>query len=281
MPDGMGELRLFGPWPVITAIADTVEGYAHLARDTGDPRPIGQRRVGVFTDLVLRPWDTSRSPMTAHLTVVAPIPALRPSVTVGAQAAPTADLDGQPITAGALRALLEDLDSLCPGGLQSPTGGSLHLALTHPESGRLRAVVSRRELERLAARGCPAHPAGDCTCPLLQAPPPVDRYRPAAGQRRFTTTRDRTCRHPGCRSRAIWADLDHVLPHADGGTTDCTNLCCLCRRHHRLKTHAPGWTFTMDDDGILTVTTPTGIPRVTRPPGLRAPDEPADDPPPF
>jgi hypothetical protein len=37
----------------------------------------------------------------------------------------------------------------------------------------------------------------------------------------------------------------------------------------------------MDDDGILTVTTPTGIPRVTRPPGLRLCPEPADDPPPF
>jgi hypothetical protein len=37
----------------------------------------------------------------------------------------------------------------------------------------------------------------------------------------------------------------------------------------------------MDDDGILTVTTPTGVPRVTRPPGLQAPDDPADDPPSF
>jgi hypothetical protein len=37
----------------------------------------------------------------------------------------------------------------------------------------------------------------------------------------------------------------------------------------------------MDDDGVLTVTTPTGVTRVTRPPGLRAPDEPDDDPPPF
>jgi hypothetical protein len=113
----------------------------------------------------------------------------------------------------------------------------------------------------------------------------VDRYRPTPAQRRFTTTRDRTCRHPGCRNRAVWADLDHVLPHTDGGATDCANLCCLCRRHHRLKTHAPGWSFVMDDDGVLTVTTPTGVPRVTRPPGLLTGTErgpaPRDDPPPF
>jgi hypothetical protein len=263
------------------AIRDTLDGYAHLARDTGDRRPLGQLRVGILTDLVLRPWDTSRPPVTASLTVFAPLPALRPTVTVGAQAAPTAELNGEPITAGALRALLEDLDAVCPGGLQTPTGGSLHLALTEPATGRLRAVLNRRQLERLVARGCPDHPAGDCACPVLQAPPPVDRYRPTAAHHRFASTRDRTCRHPGCRNRALWADLDHVLPHADGGATDCTNLCCLCRRHHRLKTHAPGWTFTMDDDGVLTVTTPTGVTRTTRPPGLRPPTDPADDPPPF
>jgi hypothetical protein len=281
LPDGMAELSICCPLPVATAIRNTVDGYAHLARDAGDPRPVGQLRVGVLTDLVLRPWDTTRPPVTASLTVIAPIPALRPSTTVGGQARATGEVDGEPITAGALRALLDDLDALCPGGLQTPTGGSLHLALTDPRTGRLRAVISRRELARLARTGCPDHPAGDCACPLLDAPPAVDRYRPSAGQQRFTSTRDRTCRHPGCRNRAVWADLDHVLPHADGGATDCANLCCLCRRHHRLKTHAPGWTFVMDDARILTVTTPTGVTRITRPPGLRPTTDPADDPPPF
>src|SRR3712207_8861978 len=41
--------------------------------------------------------------------------------------------------------------------------------------------------------------------------------------------------------RVGWADLDHVVPHADGGQTSCTNLCCACRSHHRLKTFARGW----------------------------------------
>src|SRR3954469_17758413 len=68
---------------------------------------------------------------------------------------------------------------------------------------------------------------------------------------------------------------------------------CLCRRHHRLKTHARGWRFTMTADGVLSVTTPSGVTRTTRPPGLRlpadlllnevggAPPDPDDDPPPF
>jgi hypothetical protein len=43
----------------------------------------------------------------------------------------------------------------------------------------------------------------------------------------------------------------------------------------------------MDDDGTLHVTSPAGITRTTRPPGLRLPEpeppppDPDDDPPPF
>jgi hypothetical protein len=119
---------------------------------------------------------------------------------------------------------------------------------------------------------------------VLDRPPSVDRYRPTPAHYRYVRTRDRTCRHPGCRNGAGWADLDHVVPHADGGPTDCANLCCLCRRHHRLKTHAPGWRFVMAPDGVLSVTTPSGVTRTSRPPGLREPtgDPPwLDDPPPF
>ena len=72
--------------------------------------------------------------------------------------------------------------------------------------------------------------------------------------------------------------------------------CCLCRRPRRLKTFAPGWTHTTTPDGILTVTTPAGVTRTSRPPSrqltgprvlTRPPDEsprapdPADDPAPF
>ncbi|MGY1737801.1 hypothetical protein [Geodermatophilus sp. SYSU D00684] len=86
------------------------------------------------------------------------------------------------------------------------------------------------------------------------------------------------------------------MPHAHGGPTDCANLCCLCRSHHRLKTFAKGWRFHMSADGTLTVTTPSGIKRTTRPPGMRPPPaepdpppddagmppaDPRDDPPPF
>jgi hypothetical protein len=43
-----------------------------------------------------------------------------------------------------------------------------------------------------------------------------------------------------------------------------------------------GWRFVMRSDEMLSVTTPSGITRTTRPPGLDPPGPaPDDDPPPF
>ncbi|SDY18303.1 hypothetical protein SAMN05661080_02607 [Modestobacter sp. DSM 44400] len=328
--DGMTELVTDLTAPVASACREVTDTYARMLKADGDPRPIGQLRALVLADLILRPWDASRKAITAHLTVFAPLGGLRPCPAGGgaqppdggaepaessgpgcrdgapmtAGAGPTASsetgwVDGQPITAAQLRQLLAELDALCPGGLQAPSGGSLDISLVDPRTGALRATVTRTELERLARRGCPEPPAHHaaaeepCGCSVLDRPSPVDRYEPTPAQRRFVHARDHTCRHPGCRRRAGRTDIDHVIPHDDGGPTDCTNLCCLCRRHHRIKTHAPGWSYRMSPDGGLEVTTPSGVTRSTRPPGLGLPDDllltpimaghgsPADDPPPF
>jgi hypothetical protein len=281
--DGMSELVAELPSPVAAACWSTVDELARMAKHDGDPRPIGQLRAGVLADLILRPWDTSRPPVTAALTVVAPLAGL------SGESVEPGEVNGQPITAAHMRELLEQLDAVCPGGLQAPTGGSLQIAITGADGVPL-ATAGRRELERIARHGCPQHPDASCGCAVLDRPPRVDRYRPTPAQRRFVTVRDRTCRHPGCGRPVARVDLDHVDAHADGGPTDCDNLCCLCRRHHRLKTHARGWRFVLTDHGVLWVTTPSGITRSTRPPGLRdrieqrarpAPPRPPDDPPPF
>ncbi|TKJ25741.1 HNH endonuclease signature motif containing protein [Blastococcus sp. CCUG 61487] len=302
--DGMSELTMRMPHSEAVACRRTLDAHAHAAREAGDQRPLGMLRVGAGIDLLLRPWQ-ERPSVVAHLTVVAPLGALtvggfldsgaplpaafRPAGAPPLAPAPVGEVDGEAITAAHLRELLEQLDALCPGGLQVPTGGSLDIAITD-SCGRLLAVTGRPEIERLAARGCPEHPGSPCGCPVLTAPPAVDRYSPSTRQRRFLVTRDRTCRHPGCSVSAGWADLDHVIPHGASGATDCANLCCLCRRHHRLKTHAEGWTHTLSDDGVLTVITPSGVTRVSRPPGWRVlseppgPPEPApvdEEPPPF
>jgi hypothetical protein len=113
---------------------------------------------------------------------------------------------------------------------------------------------------------------------------PIGRgYQHAPSLDTAVRLRDGMCRAPGCRRAASRCDCDHVMPYPRGQTS-LANSCCLCRRHHRLKTHAPGWTVTGNGDA-LTWRTPTGgtvttHPNDYRPLGPPAAD-PSDDPPPF
>jgi hypothetical protein len=79
------------------------------------------------------------------------------------------------------------------------------------------------------------------------------------GLRRFITRRDVSCRMPYCD--APIAEIDHALPHHDGGATDSVNGNGLCRTHNRQK-EAAGWdvTTSIDDDGTheALIRTPTG-----------------------
>ena len=70
--------------------------------------------------------------------------------------------------------------------------------------------------------------------------------------------RDGGCVFPWCTRPARTCDHDHVVPHADGGQTCECNLAPLCRRHHRLKTHATGWTYTVLDPGTYLWSSPHG-----------------------
>ena len=267
--DGMTEVVTVVPKMVAAAMYRTVDACARQAKADGDLRPIGQIRAEVSAAMSLHPWDESRPPVTAELRVLAPVNSLLPDPAdpdAGGRPTGVAEVDGEPITAAHLRALLTALDAVCPGGLQAPTGGSLHLDLLGAGGGLL-ATLTRRELEQAVRRGCPRHPEGDCRCPVVERPPATTNYAPTAGQRRWGRARDHGCRHPGCRNQAGWVDLDHVVPHGEGGATDCDNLCCLCRRHHRLKTHSSGWIFHLDADGALLVTTPSGVTRISRLPG--------------
>jgi hypothetical protein len=267
---------------------DVVDQLAKMLKADGDPRPIGQLRAAVLSLLIRRPADSGLPRVRAHLHLTAALEALE------GRSAVAGEVNGLPITAAHLRQLLARLGAL---GLRAPDGGDITLAITD-EHGRLLATISPAELARLARRGCTEHPEGACGCAVLDQPPPTDRYEPTDRQRVWIKTRDRTCRFPNCGQRVGWADLDHVIAHSCGGETTCTNLCCLCRSHHRLKTFARGWRFEMTPDGILRVTTPSGITRTTRPPGLGqpraepepdlpadqqppSPATPEDDPPPF
>jgi len=72
--------------------------------------------------------------------------------------------------------------------------------------------------------------------------------------------RDRTCVHPWCNRPARRCDTDHIVPYdPDGppGQTNTENLACLCRLHHRMKTHG-GWTYTMIEPGVFLWSSPHG-----------------------
>jgi hypothetical protein len=79
--------------------------------------------------------------------------------------------------------------------------------------------------------------------------------------------RDRTCVFPRCTRPARGCDVDHVVEYdhdadAEGrpqpGPTRTDNLACLCRFHHRLKTHS-GWRYAMVENGVFEWTSPHGL----------------------
>ncbi|WP_369138893.1 HNH endonuclease [Modestobacter versicolor] len=259
--DGRATLAADLPAEEAVECFDVVDQLARMLKADGDPRRIGALRAHVLSLLIRRPADSGLPPVRADVRITADLDAL-----TGATPTP-GEVGGLPITAAHVRELLVRIGAL---GLTAPVGGTLTLAITGPD-GELLATTTPAELARAAHRGCSDHREDACSCPVLGPPPETTGYAPTDRQRAFLTVRDRRCRFPNCGQRTGWTDLDHVAPHGDGGATDCTNLCCLCRSHHRLKTFAPGWRFRLDDDGTLHVTTPSGVTRTTRPPGLRPP----------
>jgi Domain of unknown function (DUF222) len=89
-------------------------------------------------------------------------------------------------------------------------------------------------------------------------------YRPPAELADYVMARDRRCRFPGCNAPATHCDIDHNIP-APQGDTSARNCCCLCRRHHRLKTFG-GWTVQLKPDGSCLWTSPGGRQFVSDPP---------------
>jgi hypothetical protein len=65
--------------------------------------------------------------------------------------------------------------------------------------------------------------------------PPEPRYTPSKKLADFVRSRDLTCRFPGCHHPATACDVDHTIPYPYGSTC-ASNLKCLCRFHHLLKT---------------------------------------------
>ncbi|MBA4609298.1 DUF222 domain-containing protein [Aeromicrobium sp. Marseille-Q0843] len=65
----------------------------------------------------------------------------------------------------------------------------------------------------------------------------VLKYRPPESLRQALRWRDGTCRVAGCRAPVHETDLDHAKAYDSGGATTGSNLRCLCRKHHNMKSH--------------------------------------------
>jgi hypothetical protein len=93
--------------------------------------------------------------------------------------------------------------------------------------------------------------------------PPEPRYTPSPKLADFVRCRDMTCRFPGCDEPAVGCDLDHTIPYPVGPTC-ASNMKCLCRKHHLLKTFG-GWLDQQLPDGTVIWTAPDGQTYTTHP----------------
>jgi Domain of unknown function (DUF222) len=128
-----------------------------------------------------------------------------------------------------------------------------------PGFGPMRAEALR-DLAKRAKTRFVRHP-GDA--------PAEQRYRPSTALAEFVRLRDLTCRFPGCDVPAVFCDIDHTVPYPYG-PTHASNLKCLCRHEHLLKTFyggPAGWTDQQFADGTVEWTAPTGHVWTTTPGG--------------
>jgi hypothetical protein len=89
-------------------------------------------------------------------------------------------------------------------------------------------------------------------------------YRPSTALDAFVRCRDLTCRFPNCDRPAEFCDVDHTIPYPSGPTHP-SNLKCLCRKHHLLKTFWTSWRDVQHPDGTVIWTSPTGRTYTTLP----------------
>ena len=178
----------------------------------------------------------------------------------------------------------------CPAGGKTASATVIHVIAEHATvegAGAAPGVLSGYEgllpAELIAelARDARLRPLVDFTD---TAPEPG--YTPSQALADFVRSRDLTCRAPGCNAAATHCDIDHTIPYPYGPTC-ASNLKCLCRFHHLLKTFW-GWRDEQLRDGTIIWTTPAGEKYVTHPgsaivfPGLCKPTAPVPttEPPP-
>jgi hypothetical protein len=256
---GWSELVALLPEADALAVRATLLALAHDRTDDHDRRTTEQRRADLLVTLVTgspasygRPGDARCALRDAveidvHLDVTIPASSLLGGTAPG-RVAGYGD-----IPAGTAR------DLAFSSGAAALTGAAC----------RARPLVYDPRTGRLTGFGATA-----VRMTWLHDLAPSRGYEHSGPVETAVHVRDGTCRAPGCSRSAARCDCDHVVPYP-AGPTSLANSCSLCRRHHRLKTHAAGWHVSIDD-GVVTWTTPSGRTLTTEPHDYRAPTEPHD-----
>jgi hypothetical protein len=240
-PDAMAWVHAYLPATDAVTVFSVVDALAGIAARTGDDRPVDQRRADAFSDVFHAIASTGTLPDGSAL----PAPQ---GHKVGVQVAVNATT-------------LLGLDDL-PGELSGYGPIPASMARDLASKGTWRAVLTDTH-GRVLHVADTTHPAGPVVDSAERRPHGEGRYHPSAALTRTVTTRDPVCCFAGCAQPAWRCDLDHEVPYdptnPSAGPTCACNLRPLCRRHHRLKTHA-GWTITTDPlTGHIATRSPTGL----------------------
>lgn len=81
---------------------------------------------------------------------------------------------------------------------------------------------------------------------------------PAAIRRAVKLRAKGVCEWPGCRRRAAWCDVHHLVHKADGGKTSVRDCVLLCQFHHDVCIHRNGWRLVLHPDATTTAYGPGG-----------------------
>ena len=220
----------------------------------GDPRSIGQRRAEAM-GAVFAGGDRIACQCAAPQCPNPTSPGLAASVVIHV-VAEQATVDAAARTAQTRSPRTEPADD---GSTTAPAGDQG--GPTAPAVMTTGGVVPTPLLAALIRNGAALIPLRT-PCPQAE-----DRYRPSAALQRFVRSRDMTCRFPGCSTPAENCDIDHAIAYP-AGPTHPSNLRCLCRKSHLLKTFYAGdsgWSDRQYPDGRIEWTAPTGRTYTTHP----------------
>ncbi|UUO02231.1 HNH endonuclease [Mycolicibacterium novocastrense] len=217
-----------------------------------DPRSMGERRADAIGALAANqdrlgcacgsPTCAAAAPQTSNVVVhvIADQDAIENAAAAAGNDAPPAtdgDTEGTAENTAAEGATPPQADS--PGAEKRGTA----VLLGH-------GALPTSLLPWLISRGAKVRPV------KTPGPDAEARYQPSTALAEFVRMRDMYCRAPGCDVRADLCDIDHTTPWPLGPTHP-SNLKCLCRKHHMMKTF-DGWLDVQLPDGTVIWKSPSG-----------------------